>query len=104
MQITTGQHLIIDVDYLNDPSVEAVQGIERPFNRQYMLAEIPTQINLFLDTFVIVGVVVFTPGHYVAYTRGTKGNWKLFNDLSTSAMNVTDQTKVTPHLLLYIKI
>lgn len=90
-------------------STGAALLIETGSDSTYPLHDLPVNITLSNDIFLLRGVVAFTPGpqkntvgHYVAYCR-RPSVWERFDDLSSRVSTCSEKTKILPHVVVYTK-
>lgn len=63
-----------------------------------------TSYKLFAFRFIFSGIVSYGTGHYVAMIKRINGSWEIHNDLQKKITKLNrGDTKVNPHLVIYIK-
>ncbi len=80
ISVEFGPHLIVNV------AIYGTTTEQQAMVQSVKIEDVPVNLNLLGQKFVLCGIGAREPNHFVAYTRRASGSWELFNDLS---MNVS---------------
>jgi len=70
------------------------------------IQKVPLKI-LVINRYILVSIINYFSGHYVAYVRRYDGNWELHNDIQPKIEKIRNKDSIrniNPHILMYIKI
>jgi len=94
-EIDYGPHIIIDTTELTDNTYST-----RNTKLRHSLESISKIVKVNGRAYLVSGLVSWSPGHYIAYTKsGTY--WHEYNDIGPTRKSVNTNKIVQPHLILY---
>lgn len=93
--VVYGPHVIIDTTILTDDRYPKNRNLSHTLDSICKIVEIE---NI---RFSLAGLVHWSPGHYIAYTKSGM-YWHEYNDIGASRKSVHFNTIVRPHLIMYV--